>query len=78
MILLISDRPQEWTVGSLLKNLLYATLPDWLVDNHAIAEFYYVLLLNNYVAHRIEFERTNRAGFDPRVGCLQTSCSEVG
>ena len=78
MILLISDRPQEWAVGFLSKNLLYATPPDWLVDNHAIAEFYYVLLLNNYVAHGIELEHTNRAGFDSQVRCWQTSCSKVG
>ena len=69
MILLISNRPQKWAVNSLLKNLLYATLLDRLVDNHAIAEFSYILLSNNYMMHRIELERTNCAGFDSRVGC---------
>ena len=62
MILLISDRPQEWAVSFLSKNLLYANPPDRLVGNDAIAEFYYVLLSNNYVVHGIEFERTNHAG----------------
>ena len=65
MILLINDRPQEWAVGFLSKNLLHATPPNRLIDNHAIAEFYYVLFSNNYVAHGIELERTNYAEFDP-------------
>ena len=62
MIILISDWPQKWAVSSLSKNLLYANPPDRFIGNHAKAEFYYVLLSNNYVAHGIELEHTNYAG----------------
>ena len=58
MILLISDRPQEWAVGFLLKNLLYAKLLNCPVIDHVTAESYYISHLIDYVAHGIELERT--------------------
>ena len=58
IILLISDWLQKWAVGFLSKDLLYINSPDYFISDYAITKFYYTLLLNNYMAHRIEFECT--------------------
>ena len=71
-------------VGFLSKNLLYVIPLNWLVDNHAIVEFYYVSLSNNYVAHGIELERTNCVGsthgldIDKLAAARLVNCSEFG
>ena len=75
---------KKWAVGFLSKNLLYANSLDRLVDNHAIAKFYYILLSNNYIVYKIELKYTNCAGLTNRsdIGKLaaarSVNCSKSG